>query len=112
MARKIIQQLVDDIDGTELGPGEGESILFAIGGTGYEIDLSNENADKLRQALAPYIAKSRRVAAGRARGIRPPQRRPDVGAIREWARSNGFEISERGRLSAEIVNAYDAINQK
>lgn len=114
MARRIIHQLVDDIDGTVLGIGEGESVSFSLNGTAYEIDLSSDNAAALRDALEPYIAAARRSPASRA-AARTTARRSSGGssetaAIREWALANGHQVSSRGRIPAPVVDAYHAAN--
>lgn len=113
MARRIVHQLVDDIDGTLLDVGEGETVLFSLDGIAYEIDLSEANARALRDALSTYVDAARSVStsrgaaparrSGRAAG---PQR--DLADVRAWARSNGHQISERGRVPASILEAYDA----
>lgn len=112
MARRIVHQLVDDVDGTILGIGEGESIHFSLNGTAYEIDLTRENADALRAALEPFIAAGRRSAsASTSRGGSPRKRTstsPEVAAIRAWAQENGHAVSERGRIPATVVDAYRA----
>lgn len=118
MARKIVHQLVDDLDGTVLEVGDGETVLFSVDGTAYEIDLTHDNANALRETLAPYIDAARRVSnrpassrtassssAGR-RQKRAGQR--DYAPIREWAAKNGYELSERGRVPAQVLEAYDA----
>ena len=109
--------LVDDLDGTEAA----DTVAFALDGVAYEIDLNEENAEKLREALAGYVAGARRVdggrRAGRAKAAKPtkpargPRTAPDreqTAAIREWARANGYEVSERGRLSANVLTAFEA----
>lgn len=111
MARRIVHQLVDDIDGTLLEVGEGETVHFSLNGTAYEIDLTNSHADDLRNALAPYIDAGRRASAGAPRAAAPRRRAPrdsEVGEIREWAKSQGLKVSERGRISANIMDAYRA----
>ncbi|GAA5207620.1 histone-like nucleoid-structuring protein Lsr2 [Microbacterium kyungheense] len=114
MARKIIHQLVDDIDGTVLEVGDGETILFSLDGIAYEIDLSAENAAALRDALSAYTSAGRRVSSGRSTAPAPAaagRRRAgqrDLGVVREWAKANGFKVSERGRVPASILDAYDA----
>ncbi|MGF3056828.1 histone-like nucleoid-structuring protein Lsr2 [Microbacterium sp. YY-01] len=109
MARKIIHQLVDDIDGTVLEPGEGETVRFALDGTSYEIDLTSAHAEQLRQALNPYISAGRRAARpGSGSAGRRTQRNPETAAIRAWAAENGYSVSERGRVPASIVEAYRA----
>lgn len=113
MARRIVHQLVDDIDGTLLEVGEGETVRFSLNGTAYEIDLTNSHADELRAALDPYIKAGRRASAGGVRASAPRRRASrdsEVGEIREWAKTNGFKVSERGRISAEVIEAYHAAN--
>ena len=119
MATMTTVSLVDDLDGTEAD----ESVSFGLDGTAYEIDLTEANAQKLRDALGVYVAHARRAdgrrtAAPRTRtraaksgGAKPARTAPDreqTAAIREWARSNGHEVSERGRLSAAVIEAYQA----
>ena len=111
MARRIVHQLVDDIDGTILGVGEGETIHFSLNSTAYEIDLTTENADAFRKALEPYIAGARRASASAPRGGSSRKRSsasPETAAIREWAKANGHEVSEHGRIPATVVEAYRA----
>ncbi len=117
MATLTTVSLVDDLDGSEAA----ESVSFALDGVSYEIDLSEDNAEKLRDALAGYVAGARRVDGSRrstraktakparaARGSRTAPDREQTAAIREWARANGYEVSERGRLSANVLAAFEA----
>ncbi len=109
MARRIVHQLVDDLDETVLEPGEGETVLFSLDGKAYEIDLTEEHAAQLRDALAPYVSAGRPLARSGASAA--PRRRSgqqDYGPIREWAKENGYEVSERGRVPATVLEAYDA----
>lgn len=116
MAKRIVHQLVDDIDGSILEVGEGETVHFSLNGTAYEIDLNDTNAAALRAALEPYIAAGRRAgsagstrAAGRSGAPRKRAgRNPEVAAIRAWATDNGYTLSERGRIPTTIVEAYNA----
>ena len=113
MARRIVHQLVDDIDGTVLELGEGETVHFSLNGTSYEIDVSSAHADELRKALDPYISAGRRAGssagAARAAGSRKrPGRNPEVAGIRAWAKENGHALSERGRIPAPVLEAYHA----
>lgn len=109
MARKIITQLVDDLDGTVLDAGEGETVQFAVDGKAYEIDLSASNADGLRDALSVYIEAARRTGTRSARGASPTRRsRGGLDDIRAWARENGFTVSDRGRIPATVEAAYNA----
>ncbi len=115
MAKKTITILTDDIDGTEL-PAGSRSTRFALDGVEYEIDLSVENARALADALSPYIAAGRRVGgSGRAASAssRPRSRATGgdadrLAAIRSWAQGNGYAVGDRGRIKAEIVEAYEA----
>ncbi len=114
MARKVIHQLVDDLDGTVLEPGEGETVLFSLDGKSYEIDLTEQNAEKLREVISPYIGAARRTLAGSA--VKAPQRTAvrrlgkvrDLSAVRKWAREQGHTVSDRGRVPEAILEAYDA----
>jgi hypothetical protein len=106
MAQKTIVHLVDDLDG---GPAE-ESVAFALDGQAYEIDLSAKNAARLRDTLAEFVASARKPASGgRAqRRSTPAQRRSSngTGEVRSWARENGYQISERGRIPGSVIEAY------
>jgi hypothetical protein len=113
MARRIVHQLVDDLDGTVLEVGEGETVLFSLDGTAYEIDLTDGNAAALRASLAPYLAAARSISSSRpsssgggARRRRTGQQ--DFSAVRAWAKSNGYKVSERGRVPASVLEAYEA----
>ncbi|MCW2787050.1 MAG: hypothetical protein JWP74_3567 [Marmoricola sp.] len=101
MAQKVNIVLVDDIDGNDAD----ETVSFSLDGRDYEIDLSAKNAAGLRDAIAPYVGHARR-AGGRKRG------RTDVGPspadIRAWARGNGFDVPDRGRVSSQVRDAYAA----
>ena len=116
MARRIVHQLVDDVDGTVLEIGSGETVLFSLDGSAYEIDLTENNARALRDALAPYVAAARsissRASSSSARaGSGRPRRRPgqqDYSAVRAWAKGNGYQVSERGRVPASVLEAYEA----
>ena len=107
MAQKVQVLLVDDLDGSEAA----ETVQFGLDGIAYEIDLSKKNAAKLRDALAPYVAEARRMG-GRRRTGRARDGGRSAGAsaaeIREWARANGWEVPDRGRVSAEVRKAYEA----
>lgn len=108
MAQKIHIVLEDDLDGTEAT----QTVSFALDGTSYEIDLNDAHAEELRQALAVYVGHGRKVGGGarRAGGARKsaPAGGATPGEIRSWASDNGFEVPERGRISAEVRAAYEA----
>ena len=109
MAQKVRIILEDDLDG---GPAD-ETIRFGLDGAHYEIDLSSANAARLRDAIRPFVAKSRRVqgtATQRTRAPRgtaaPVKRNPETAAIREWAKADGHKVSDRGRIHQDIQDAY------
>lgn len=117
MARKTQIMLEDDLTGELLEDGAGETISFALDGTSYEIDLSEENAGRLRDDLARYTGAARKVSSsarrsgstsGGAKRSAGGGGRTDLAAIREWAKANGHEVSERGRIAGAVVEAYDA----
>ena len=103
MAQKVNIVLVDDIDQTDAD----ETLTFGLDGKNYEIDLNTKNANALREALAPYIGHARRAGGGARRSSsRGGSSRSSAGDIREWGKANGFEVSERGRISSEVREAY------
>ena len=104
MAKRTQVIMVDDLDGEEIDSG-GKTILFAHGGNTYEIDLTETNAKKLQDALAPYIAAARRVGSRRPS---PIDVKPDLPAMRAWAKERGIKVSERGRVSQDVQDAYRA----
>jgi len=94
----------DDLDGS----GNADTVTFAINGAAYEIDLAPKNLAKLEKSLAPYIEAGRRTSA---RSRRPVARRAnghDNAAIRAWAKAKGLKVSERGRISSDIIGQYEA----
>ncbi|HYS36615.1 MAG TPA: Lsr2 family protein [Pseudonocardiaceae bacterium] len=113
MARKVLVRLVDDLDGL---PSEGvATVTFSLDGVTYSIDLNQANAGKLRDGLADYITAARRIGGrmkrGSAAGGRSAGSANDGPAIREWAREQGHELAERGRIPSHIVDAYHAANR-
>jgi hypothetical protein len=102
MAQQVNIVLVDDLDGSAAE----ETVSFALDGREYEIDLSAKNAAKLRDAFAPYVGHARKAAA-RRRGARAGNG-PSPAEIRAWARDNGFDVPDRGRVSSEVRDAYMA----
>lgn len=109
MSQKTIIQLVDDIDGRELNPGEGETVTFALDGTTYELDLSAKNADKFRGVFQDYIAAGRKVTGSRGNSSRTKSNSSgDAKAIREWAQAQGLDVPARGRIPAPVREQYEA----
>jgi hypothetical protein len=105
VAQKVHIVLVDDIDESEAE----ETVSFGLDGKEYSIDLNEKNARGLRDALAPYVAHARPVATrGGRRSAAKSTGGPAPSEIRAWARENGFNVPERGRVSAEVREAYAA----
>jgi len=107
MAQKTIVELTDDLDGEPAA----ETVTFGLDGVAFEIDLSAKNADALRKTLEPWTGAARKVAVrrnGRATVLRPAEVGVDTKAVRAWARSNGVELSSRGRIPADVVERYRA----
>src|SRR6476646_2797325 len=118
MAQQVNVKFVDDLDGSDAAG----TVSFAIDGRAYEIDLSGDNAARLRESLASFVAAARKsggAAPGAVRrapkmttvssGPRPqPLDREQTAAIRAWARQNGHEVSDRGRISKAVVDAFQA----
>ena len=102
MAQKVNVQLIDDVDGTEAV----ETLTFGLDGVQYEIDLNEKNAGKLRKAFEPWVGNARRSGGRRRTGRGAPRSSGEAAKIREWARSQGYEVSDRGRVPAEIREAY------
>ena len=110
MAQKIHVELVDDIDGSPAA----ETVSFGLDGTQYQIDLSEHNATALREALAPYVGHGRRAPGGGGRrrsgggssSASAGRGGASAAEIREWARANGWDVPDRGRVSAEVRQAY------
>jgi len=107
MARKIVHELIDDLDPTMAAD---ETVSFGLDGRNYEIDLTDAHAKELRGALAEFVEAARQ-AGGRAKAktrTATSATNGDSRAIREWALANGHNISSRGRIPANVVDAYHA----
>jgi hypothetical protein len=115
MAQKVSVQLVDDLDGSEAV----ETVTFGIDGVNYEIDLSEANASRLRESVSPFVGSGRKVGGGAGRrrtaGARPQRSAGggssvDTNTVREWARANGYQVADRGRIKSDVIAAYQAAN--
>jgi len=106
MVRTVSVVITDDLDGSP----DAETVTFGIDGASHEIDLGEANRTRLADALAPFIDAARRVGrGGRRRGAgRPAGERVDRAAVRAWAREAGLAVSERGRISAEVMRQFEA----
>ncbi|MFE5794404.1 Lsr2 family protein [Streptomyces roseolus] len=111
MAQKVQVLLVDDLDGVEAD----ETVTFALDGKTYEIDLTTANAEKLRGLLEPYTTSGRRTGgrttAGRGKGRVATSGSQDTAKIRAWAKENGMEVNDRGRVPAHVKAAYEDANR-
>lgn len=112
MAQKYIVQLVDDLTNEPIEDGEGETVTFAVDGVSYAIDLSTEHAGEFREVLTTYVSAARKAdaaATSKARSTsRPAAPKSDLKDVRSWAESNGFTVSSRGRIPADVQEAYAA----
>ncbi len=109
MAQRVNIVLTDDLDGTDAN----ETVTFSLDGNTFEIDLSAENAERLREAVRPFVAAGRKTSGRAAAAARPGRRRAAAASgsateIRSWAQEQGMQVSARGRVPAEIRAAYEA----
>ncbi|MDN4611067.1 histone-like nucleoid-structuring protein Lsr2 [Arthrobacter burdickii] len=111
MAQRVQVQLVDDLNGEEAQ----ETVRFGFEGTEYEIDLTTENAEKLRSTLSEYVEKGRKSNGGKRSqgGTKSTSRnkRQNTQEIRQWAQDHGYNPSSRGRINQTIVDAYNEYNE-
>ncbi|MER7986954.1 Lsr2 family protein [Streptomyces noursei] len=107
MAKKVVTIYTDDLTGEE--SSEASTHTIALDGVNYEIDLGPDSYDKLLEALAPFTAAGRRARGTRkasGRAVSAASSGEDTAKIRSWARENGYEVNDRGRVPAEIREAY------
>ena len=111
MAQRVITQLVSDLSGDEMSEGKGETVEFSFRGTSYSIDLTDKEAAGFEKSIRMYIehatkvGRAARTTSKRSSAASSPS---DNKAIREWAAANGYEVGDRGRIPAEIRDAYAA----
>lgn len=108
MASKVTVIITDDIDGSE----DAETVIFGFDGIMYEIDLAKKNRAKLERTVAPYVAAGRKVTRRRTQGSagRSTGPRVDRALVRAWAKEHGLKVSDRGRISADVMQQYGAAN--
>jgi hypothetical protein len=104
VAKKTFVELIDDMDGSKADT----TVRFSWQGASYEIDLSKKNAKAFETAVGPYLAKATRAAAGRGGRRSSARGKSDLSGVRTWAATNGFELASRGRIPANILEAYQA----
>lgn len=109
MAQRVVIRLTDDLSGAEIPSGKGETVTFSLDGTSYEIDLTAKNASALRQAVRPYIEAGRPIKGTRRRPV-GTKVAADTRTVKEWARANGYQVRDRGRLPRAVLAAFDAAN--
>ena len=117
MAEIFIRQIIDDLDGKPIDTGLGHEVTFSYQGADYRIDLRPTNADKIEAAFVPYIKVAEKVSTvGKSRVKTSTANKPSgsgrsaeqLKAIRDWAGKNGFGVSPRGRIKADVIDAFDA----
>jgi hypothetical protein len=112
MAQKITTHLVDDLTGETIEAGNGRTVTFSFDGNHYEIDLTDDNADALRETFSDYVAAARKVSGRQGRSgsssVAKRGNSDELAKIREWANANGHEVSSRGRISQAVRDAYEA----
>jgi hypothetical protein len=110
MAQKVHIVLEDDLDGSPAT----DTVSFGLDGKTYEIDLNDKNAAKLRDALAQYVGAGRSVGGAHRGGRKSASAASNLGPsareIRDWARSNGHVVPDRGRIPADVRSAFEAAN--
>ena len=109
MAKTTVTTITDDIDGST----DAQTVTFGLDGSTYEIDLSKKNVDKMVKALKPYTSAARKAGghrSGTGRTTASGADRQQLAKIREWARANGQQVSDRGRISTAVQEAYHAAN--
>jgi hypothetical protein len=124
VAQRTVVQLVSDWSGEEIDEGQGRTIVFAYDGAEYSIDLTEEEGEHLDELMGEYISVAAKISGGRRSSRRVsrsgPQggspasngsgAKPDLDAVREWARAQGYEVSDRGRIKGEVMEAFQAAN--
>jgi hypothetical protein len=114
MAKRTIAKYFSDLSGVEI-ESNSPTVYFAIDGTSYEVDLTDEEQTRLREAVAPYAAVGRRAAGGRRSSTSSASSRstdgPSPKDVRAWAVEQGLDVPSRGRIPAEISDAYASAHQ-
>ncbi|BDH15778.1 MULTISPECIES: histone-like nucleoid-structuring protein Lsr2 [Streptomyces] len=104
MAQKVITIYTDDLTGEE--STEAATHTLSLDGVTYEIDLSPDSYDQLLEAVGPFLKAGRKTGKGRKPRKAAAAGNEDTAAIRAWAKSSGYNVSDRGRVPAEIREAY------
>jgi hypothetical protein len=105
VAQKVQVLLTDDLDGSEAS----QTVKFGWLGADYEIDLNDKNLAAFEKAVSKYVAAGRKTGGGaKARSTKKQSPTVDLADVRAWARNNGYEVSDRGRVSGAVLEAYKA----
>ena len=104
MAQRVNVVLIDDLDGSEAT----ETVRFGLDGTNYAVDLSEAHANELRDLLAPYVGVARKLSGQRRMARKATSGEANAADVRAWARENGYDVSARGRVPADVLQAYAA----
>ncbi|RAN78026.1 hypothetical protein B5P43_18515 [Bacillus sp. SRB_336] len=113
MAKEIFYKVVSDLSKDVLEEGDVQTVQLGWKGSTYELDLSNAEASELTELIETYTKAGRKVtrSARNATGTSAPKsNREELQAIREWAKGNGYDVSERGRIKQEVQDAYRSAN--
>ncbi len=113
MAKTTVTHITDDIDGSK----DATQVAFSFNGAEYTIDLGIRNVAAMEKALKPYVDAATKVAGRGGSSTSRRKRltgsggsRKDLAKIREWARAQGLQVAERGRISASVIEQYQAAN--
>jgi hypothetical protein len=114
MAKKTIEIITSDLSGEELEAGQGQTILFSVGDSAYSVDLTDDEAKEFHETLGKYTSvasrRSGRPSAQSRKASGSGRTSEELSHIRAWAKSNGHDVSERGRIKAEVIEAFDKAN--
>lgn len=110
MAQKYIVQLVDDLTQEPIEDGAGETVRFSLDKVDYQIDLTTEHAEELRTALAVYVGAARKPDSSAKLKAAAKAPKGDLRAVRDWANTHGYTVSSRGRIPADVQDAYARAN--
>jgi hypothetical protein len=108
MAQRVVTQLISDLSAEEIQDGKGETIAFSYRGVNYTIDLTNDEASGFDSAIAEYVANANRVGGRRRRAPGRPASEYSAKEVRTWAKEQGIEVPDRGRIPFEILEKYRA----
>jgi hypothetical protein len=112
VAQKTVVLFTDDLTGEEIPEGQGQTVEFSLDGTPYSIDLTKQNAGKLRDAFSQYVGAARKTGGGKSDGRRRKSdgvtRLYDPKIIRRWAEANNVELPKRGRIPQRIIEQFEA----